>query len=125
MIFLLYGVHSVVAMSRHRLRDIDPQENPEEWLDVDNRDDLYNYDSCNNNMLDLDKDFDWASLSLNVLGKKSMKKNKKSTDKNQGKRKRSKKSKLLSPLQHQQTQQQQQQPQKQQLKRKLKISKHN
>lgn len=155
-LFMLYGLHSVVAMSPQRLRDIVPQENREDWPDVYNRDDLYDYENCNNKMLDvrdLDKDFDWAALSLNILDtkkihespaseKKSMK-NKKSTAPELAKRKRSEVVKLLSPLQLQQTQQHllpQQQllpPQHQQQQqsvprfdvdpvlRKLKISNHN
>lgn len=87
------------AMSAsRRIKEEDTSKNRNEWFDGYNHDDLYNYEDCNAqlDMRDLDKDFDWHTLSSNVLEvkqrsdlphalRKSIKKRKKSPE--QGRKK--------------------------------------
>lgn len=91
-LFVLYRLLSAMGASR-RIKEEDASKNGNEWFDVYNRDGLYNYEDCNAqlDMRDLDKDFDWHTLSSNVVEvgqrsdlplalRKSMKKKKKSPE---------------------------------------------
>lgn len=127
MLFLLSGFLSTMAAY---LEGEAAPENHDKWLDLYNNDDLFDYEDCNNKVLDvrdLDTDFDWQPLSVNALnmkklskssisGKKSMKKKKKSPEPDPRKRKRSEFVKRMSSLkQPQQRQQPQVQPQQQRI----------
>lgn len=73
------------------MKEEDESKNSNEWFDVYNHDNLYNYEDCSHlDFRDLDKDFDWHALSSNVhvkqksgsprLSRKGRKKKKKSPE---------------------------------------------
>lgn len=67
-LFVLSRLMSAMSASR-RTKEEDAWKKSNEWFDVYNHDDLYNYEDCNAqlDMRDLDKDFDWRAPSSNVV----------------------------------------------------------